>query len=93
MLDLDSDFWEDLEERRVKASVAAKAWVTVGLAWRSPDVSESMDIQDDADWNLAVRCLPPVAILRRPHRKTGSPGIYYTWDGCAGEEETLNSWK
>src|SRR6266851_3443831 len=37
--DLDSDFWEDLEERRVKASVVAKAWVTIGLAWRSPDVS------------------------------------------------------
>src|SRR5216683_3786991 len=37
--DSDSDFWEDLEERQVKAGVAAKAWVTIGLAWRSPDVS------------------------------------------------------
>jgi hypothetical protein len=40
MSDSDGEFWEDLEERRVKAGVAAKAWVTVGLAWRSPDVSE-----------------------------------------------------
>jgi len=31
---------EDLEERWIKAGVVAKAWVTVGLAWRSPDVSE-----------------------------------------------------
>jgi hypothetical protein len=38
--DLDSDFSEDLEERWIKAGVAAKAWVTIGLAWRSPDVSE-----------------------------------------------------
>jgi hypothetical protein len=32
MSDSDSDFWEDLEERRVKAGVGIKAWVTVGLA-------------------------------------------------------------
>jgi len=32
MLDSDGEFWEDLEERQVKAGVAAKAWVTVGLA-------------------------------------------------------------
>ena len=30
--DLDSNFLEDLEERWIKAGVAAKAWVTVGLA-------------------------------------------------------------
>jgi hypothetical protein len=40
VLDSDSDFCEDLEERWVKAGVVAKAWVTIGLAWRSPDVSE-----------------------------------------------------
>ena len=31
---------EDLKERQIKAGVAAKAWVTVGLAWRSLDMSE-----------------------------------------------------
>lgn len=74
--DSDSDFWEDLEERRKNAGFAVKTWVTVGLAWRSPDVSESMEIQVDVDRNPPVRCLPPVAILRRPHGKTGRPGIY-----------------
>ena len=82
MLDLDSNFWEDLEERRVKAGVAAKVWVTVGLAWRSLDMSESMDIQDDTDQNPVVHCLPLVAILHRPYRKTGRPGIYYMRDRC-----------
>ena len=38
--DLDSDFCEDLEERRIKAGVMAKAWVMIGLAWRSLDMSE-----------------------------------------------------
>jgi hypothetical protein len=40
VLDLDSNILKDLEERWIKAGVAAKAWVTVRLAWRSLDVSE-----------------------------------------------------
>ncbi len=40
ILDSDSDFGEDLEERWVKAGVIAKALVMIGLAWRSPDMSE-----------------------------------------------------
>jgi hypothetical protein len=59
MSDSDSDFWEDLEERRVKAGVATKAWVTVGLAWRSPDVSECGTYE-----TLLTRTLQYVAYLR-----------------------------
>jgi hypothetical protein len=57
--DLDSDFLEDLEERRIKAGVAAKAWVTVGLAWRSPDMSECGMYK-----TLLTRTLQYVAYLR-----------------------------
>jgi hypothetical protein len=57
--DSDSDFCEDLEERRVKAGVAAKAWVTIGLAWRSPDVSECGTYE-----TLLTRTLQYVAYLR-----------------------------
>jgi len=57
--DPDSDFSEDLEERRIKAGVAAKAWVTIGLAWRSPDVSECGTYE-----TLLTRTLQYVAYLR-----------------------------
>ena len=57
--DSDSDFCEDLEERQVKAGVAAKAWVTIGLAWRSPDVSECGTYK-----TLLTRTLQYVAYLR-----------------------------
>jgi hypothetical protein len=66
--DSDSNFWEDLEGRRVKAGVAVKAWVNLGLAWRSPDVSECGTYETiNADQSLIVRRLPPVASLRCPH--------------------------
>jgi hypothetical protein len=56
--DPDSDFSEDLEERRIKAGIAAKAWVTIGLAWRSPDVSECGTYE-----TLLTRTLQYVAYL------------------------------
>jgi len=58
VLDPDSDFSEDLEERWIKASVAAKAWVTIGLAWRSLDVSECGTYE-----TLLTRMLQYVAYL------------------------------
>ena len=73
MSDSDSDFWKDIEERQVKAGIVAKAWVTVGLAWRSLDVSECVNVQDDADRNPAVRRLSPVASLQSPPRRTSRP--------------------
>ena len=57
--DPDSDFSEDLEERQIKVGVAAKAWVTIGLAWRSPDVSECGTYE-----TLLTRTLQYVAYLR-----------------------------
>ena len=59
VLDPDSNFSEDLEERRIKAGVAAKAWVTIGLAWRSPDVSECGTYE-----TLLTRTLQYIAYLR-----------------------------
>ena len=50
---------EDLEERWIKAGVAAKAWVTIGLAWRSPDVSECGTYE-----TLLTRTLQYVAYLQ-----------------------------
>ena len=57
--DPDSNFSEDLKERRIKAGVAAKAWVTIGLAWRSPDVSECGTYE-----TLLTRTLQYIAYLR-----------------------------
>ena len=57
--DSDSDFWEDMEDRRVKVGVAAKAWATIGLAWRSPDVSKCGTYK-----TLLTKTLQYVAYLR-----------------------------
>ena len=58
VLDSDSDSCKDLKERQVKAGVAAKAWVMIGLAWRSPDMSECGTYE-----TLLIRTLQYVAYL------------------------------
>lgn len=37
----DSELSDELDKRRMKAGVAADAWMSVGQAWRSTDVSDT----------------------------------------------------